>query len=164
MSVAVLLLGLADLGDQEGVVSSLVDHGRAKSTAFHSMLSAFAIRNDPVRKTCFDDAECKGCAIFESKMSASVDRFKRTVKKLAPIPKDIHVTWKTKFDVRQAAKTSKLMRLGLSRLQEMNRDWTIHVYDDSDINKELQGWLSEKDWALIQGKTMLLFVQLFTTG
>src|SRR6056300_1250593 len=62
------------------------------------------------------------------------------------IPKIVHVTWKTK-DILQS--NSSLIQNGLKKLVELNPDWEVRVYDDSDIDTYLQQNLSA-DYDLIK--------------
>jgi len=62
------------------------------------------------------------------------------------IPKIVHVTWKTKDILRS---DSPLIQHGLKMLVELNPDWEVRVYDDSDIEAYLQQNLSS-DYDLIR--------------
>jgi hypothetical protein len=62
------------------------------------------------------------------------------------IPKIVHVTWKTKEVLRS---NSPLIQNGLKKLVELNPDWEVRVYDDSDIETYLQQNLSA-DYDLIR--------------
>ena len=65
------------------------------------------------------------------------------------IPKNVHVSW---CDKQIWYNDLTLLRLGIHNLRRLNRDWTVRVWDDSDIRQYVKENIPEKDWHLIQNR------------
>jgi mannosyltransferase OCH1-like enzyme len=66
---------------------------------------------------------------------------------MSSIPKIAHVAWKTK-DVVDSK--SPLILNGLRNLIDLNPDWTVTVYDDSNVDEYLRNTLNKRDYNLIK--------------
>jgi mannosyltransferase OCH1-like enzyme len=80
----------------------------------------------------------------------AVSNFKAKLSELSQIPKLIHVSWAYKFDITLMAAKSRLIKLGLFNLKQLNPEWKIVFYDDNAIKKELKSWLPANDWELLR--------------
>jgi hypothetical protein len=84
------------------------------------------------------------------KATASLLELKSELSRLGSIPKLVHVTWKTKFDI--DAQKTVLIQKGLKRLKQMNPDWKIMMADDNDVSRDLAAWLKPSDWKLLKDR------------
>jgi hypothetical protein len=102
-------------------------------------------------------------------VSAALSRFADELQQLPPIPQRVvrfdidpelassilipvpqYVSWARKFDIDQ--RNDSLIRFGLQRLKRMNPDWRVIMYDDSDIELELDRWLTSRDAQMMRPK------------
>lgn len=63
------------------------------------------------------------------------------------IPKNIHISWNDKNIINSDL---SMITNGLKKLIELNKDWTVTVSDDRDIDNYLKNNLDSKDYLLIK--------------
>ena len=71
--------------------------------------------------------------------------------RLGPIEKKIHLSWKNKNVLEDAAHYS-LIRNGVYNMKHMNLDYVLEISDDQDVDKYIQTHISEEDYERIRDR------------
>ena len=69
---------------------------------------------------------------------------------LPPIPKVVHLTWKTKAIVNST--DPQILKYGFRKLVELNPDYDIQLSDDADVEAYLRAYLSDLNYRLIKDR------------
>jgi hypothetical protein len=83
---------------------------------------------------------------------------KLDVSNLGPIPKIIHVSWKTK-DILE--NQSPLILNGIANLKKLNPDYSLEISDDNDVEEYLKSKLRKCDYFKIKNKKIVEKIDLW---
>ena len=78
-----------------------------------------------------------------------IEKYKKTLKALPPLPKVLHVTWMGKFDFMNS--TNLMIIAGIQRFQRLNPDWRVEITDDREMDAFLAHHLNASDYNALAG-------------